>query len=102
MAMATSGSAPLDQRLRGVMRSWTLPIDSGCQQHLDSAIQQAMQRVQAEGVASDPAKLLEAETNFRRLLTEMTRQAGQMGLQELHEPTYFQAMASLCPLWPFC
>ena len=98
----SSGAPPLELRLTAIMQSWQLPIDPGCRQHLEQLIQQAAQRVRGEGLASDPARLLEAETNFRRLLTEMTRQAGVLGLQELHEPTFFNALSRLCPIWPFC
>ena len=83
-------------------QSWQLPIDPGCEQHLAQLIQQAAQRLQDEGFADDSSKLWEAETNFRRLLTEMTRQAGALGFRELHEPTFFEALSSLCPIWPFC
>lgn len=102
MSTVLSSETPLEGRLRAVMKSWQLPIDPGCEQHLEQLIQQAAQRVQIEGVAFDPGKLWEAETNFRRLLTEMTRQAGILGFHELHEPTYFNALSGLCPIWPFC
>lgn len=92
----------VEGRLRSIMYSWLLPIDPGCEQYLVQLIQQAAQRINGEGFASDQVKLLEMETNFRRLLTEMTRQAGALGFNELHEPTFFAAMNRLCPLWPFC
>lgn len=66
------GGASVEERLSVIMRSWQLPIDPGCEQHLAQLIHQAARRVQNEGFAADPGKLLEAETNFRRLLTEMT------------------------------
>lgn len=102
MPTVMSSGTPLEGRLMAVMRSWQLPIDPGCEQHLAQLIQQAAQRVQNDGFADDPGKLREAETNFRRLLTEMTRQAGALGFRELHEPTFFKALSSLCPIWPFC
>jgi len=102
MSTVMTGGTPLEARLTVVMQNWQLPINPGCEQHLVQLIQQAAQRVQADGFASDPGKLLEAETNFRRLLTEMTRQAGMLGFTELHEPTFFKALSSLCPIWPFC
>ena len=98
----SAGGKSVEEHLRVIMQSWQLPIDPGCEQHLEQLIRQAARRVQNEGFASDPNKLLEAETNFRRLLTEMTRQAGALGFHELHEPTYFNALSSLCPIWPFC
>ena len=102
MSTLMTGETPLKGRLMSVMQTWQLPIDPGCRQHLVQLIDQAAQRIEAEGFDSDPGKLWEAETNFRRLLTEMTRQAGALGLQELHEPTFFKALSSLCPIWPFC
>lgn len=89
-------------RLRAVMEAWMLPIDPGCKQHLAQLIRQAALRIDSEGFASDPTRLWEAETNLRKLLTEMTRQAGALGFNELHEPTFFNALSQLCPLWPFC
>ena len=102
MSTDKSSGTPLEDRLRAAMQSWQLTIDPGCKQHLEQLIQKAVQRVQLEGFSSDPTKLWEAETNFRRLLTEMTRQAGILGFHELHEPTFFNALSSLCPIWPFC
>ena len=84
------------------MHAWPLPIESGCEQHLTQLIQQATVRLDSEGSASDPIKVLEAEANLRKLLAEMTRQAGVLGFNELHEPTFFAALSKLCPLWPFC
>lgn len=97
-----SDAKAVEARLRAIMQSWLLPIVPGCEQHLSQLIQQAAARVEAEGFASDPAKLWEVETNFRKLLTEMTRQAGVLGFDELHEPTFFNSMSRLCPIWPFC
>lgn len=92
----------VEERLRAVMHAWPLPIDSGCQQHLTQLIHQAAVRLDSEGSASDSIKVLEAEANLRKLLAEMTRQAGALGFNELHEPTFFAALSKLCPLWPFC
>ncbi len=103
MVMSTINSGtPLEGRLIAVMQSWQLPIAPGCEQNLTQLIHQAAQRMQAEGFADDPGKLWEAETNFRRLLTEMTRQAGALAFNELHEATLSNALSSLCPVWPFC
>ena len=73
-----------------------------CQQHIEQLIHDSVQRVQDDGFADDANKLWEVETNFRILLTEMTRQAGILGFTELHEPTFFEALSKLCPIWPFC
>lgn len=92
----------VEDRLRAIMHSWLLPIDPGCERHLSQLIIQAAHQVAAEGHAANPRKLWEAENNFRKLLTEMTREAGVLGLNELHEPTFFNALSRLCPIWPFC
>lgn len=92
----------VEERLRAIMHSWLMPIEPGCEQHLTQLIRDAAQRVEVQGFAADPGKLWEAENNFRMLLTEMTRQAGALGLQELHEPTFFNSLSRLCPIWPFC
>lgn len=92
----------LEARLRAIMHSWQLPIDPAAEETLSELIQQAAQRVEAEGFAADLSKLWEVETNFRRLLTEMTRQAGALGLYQLDASAYVDAMARLCPIWPFC
>lgn len=92
----------IEERLRAIMHSWLMPIDPGCEQHLTQLIQQAAQRVEAEGFAADPDKLSVTENNFRMLLTTMTWEAGALGLSELHEPTFFKSLSRLCPIWPFC
>lgn len=97
-----SSTAPLEARLTAVMRAWPQPINPGCEHHLVQLIDRASQRMVAEGQGLDAARLDEAEANFRKLLAEMTRQAGMLGFSELHEPTLFKALDGLCPIWPFC
>ena len=97
-----SDAKAVEVRLRAIMQSWLLPIEPGCEQHLSQLIQQAAAQVEKEGFASDPIKLSEVETNFRIILTEMTRQAGALGFDQLHEPTFYNALSRLCPIWPFC
>jgi hypothetical protein len=94
--------AQIEVRLLAVMGSWTLPIEPGCEQHLRQFIRGAAVRADREGVRPDSPRILEAEHNLKKLLTEMTRQAGALGFDELHEPTFFNAKNKLCPLWPFC
>lgn len=89
-------------RLMAIMYSWLLPIAPDCEQNLIRLIRDAAQRIETEGFLADAAKLAEAETNFRKLLTEMTRQAGALGLDELRERTLDKSLARLCPIWPFC
>ena len=92
----------VEERLRGIMHAWQMPIDPGCEYHLSQQIVSAAQLVDAQGEAGNQGRIAEAESNFRKLLTEMTWEAGVMGLTELHEPTFFRAKSRLCPLWPFC
>ena len=96
------GSGSLENRLQAVMKSWKLPIDPGCEQHLNQLIQKAAQRMEDKGLADDLNELREAEVNFRRLLTEMTLQANAQGFHKLNELMFFEALGSLCPIWPFC
>jgi len=92
----------VEDRLKMIMNSWMPQIAPGCEPHLVQLIEKAAQRMDAEGFASNPMKLLEMEKNFRLLLTEMTMEAGVLGFRDLHEPTFFAAMNRLCPLFPFC
>lgn len=97
-----SDAQTVEERLRAIMHAWLMPIEPGCEQHLTQLIRQAAQRVEAEGFAANPDKLWEAENSLRTLLTEMTWEAGALGLHELHEPTFFNSLSRLCPIWPFC
>ncbi len=90
----------LEGRLRAIMDAWPMDIEAGCRDHLNQLIATASAEFASEG-ASSP-RLVEAEVNFRKILAEMTRQAGVLGFDELHEPTFFAAMSRLCPIWPFC
>lgn len=43
-----------------------------------------------------------ATTNTMRLVDEMMVVARETGLARLHQSTMGEALARLCPLWPFC
>ena len=92
----------IEARLKSVMLTWQLPIEPSCADLLNQVIQRAAERVVAEGFASDHEKIWEAETNLQKLLTEMTKQAGALGFNELRGQTFNNAFRQLCPLWPFC
>ena len=92
----------LKARLTAMMKSWPVPIEPGCEYHLSQLIDQAAQNFQAGGFTSDPKKFAEAENNFQKLLAQMTLEAGKLGYNELHEPTFFKVMSRICPLFPFC
>lgn len=96
---------PVEQveiRLLGIMAAWPLPIEPGCEQHLRQFIHAGAVRAVSEGHKPDSPRIGEAEANLRKFLAEMTRQAGVLGFDELHEPTFFNAKSKLCPVWPFC
>jgi len=92
----------LKTRLTGIMKSWPIPISPGCEHGLKQLIDQAVVKVQAAGLVTNVQKLNEAESNFERLLAEMTLEAGKQGFNELHEPTLSAALIRICPLFPFC
>lgn len=93
---------PLKTRLTAVMNSWPIPINPGCESGLKQLIDQAVTNMHAAGLDSQAQKLSEAESNFQRLLAEMTLEAGRQGFSELHEPTLAAALSRICPLFPFC
>ena len=92
----------VEERLRAVMHSWLLPIAPGCEQQLATLIQTAAKRLESNGDAAIQSKVAESEHNLRHLLTEMTREAGAQGFNELHESTLSSALSRLCPIYPFC
>jgi len=92
----------LKNKLTVIMNSWQLPISPGCEHALKQLIDQGVNKVQVAGWASNPQKIAEVLTNFDKLLTEMTWEAGKQGFTELHEPTLSAALLRICPLFPFC
>ena len=95
-----SSELSVDDRLQAVIDNWAFPIHPNCKQDLERLVRDSAAR--PPGLDWDSQKMEEAETNLRALLTEMTWQAGTMGLTELHESTLAGALAKLCPLFPFC
>lgn len=93
-----SNALAVENRLSAIMRSWLFPVEPGCERHLAQLIQKAAQRVEAAGYAADEEKLKEAENNFRRLLTEMTREAGAIYFQQPCSHSGDAAGASV-PMW---
>ncbi|MDO9105284.1 MAG: hypothetical protein Q7U57_10015 [Methylovulum sp.] len=92
----------IEARLKTIMQSWQMPIAPDCEHYLMQLIDQAGSNLRNRGLYSDQKKLLEVERNFEKLLVEMTWQAGVLGLHELREPTFHNALSSLCPIFPFC
>ena len=97
-----NGKAAAETRLKAVVHSWLAPVPPQTEAELARLIGNAVRRMDHDGTLSDPAKLLLAETNLRRLLTEMTREAGALGVQRLEGKTLEKALETLCPMWPFC
>jgi len=95
-------TVPLKERLTAIMKSWPIPINPGCEIGLEQLIDNAVISIQAAGLDSQVQTLNEAETNFQKLLAEMTLEAGRQGFNELHEPTLAAALSRICPLFPFC
>lgn len=73
-----------------------------CYQFTQDMVVTGVQRLFQEGRISDSRSLAQAEGNLVVFVEEMADAARIMGLQRLHEPTFFQAQKKLCPLWPFC
>jgi hypothetical protein len=102
MMVEMANPAELEAKLREVLESWPLPIADDCKSLLEGAMRQGALRAAAEDQSPWPERVTRAEENFRKLMTEMTWQAGAMGFAELHEPTFYASLQKLCPLWPFC
>jgi len=77
-------------------------IDKASERYEAASMGLPLDGVKSMAFPPDGAKLKEAEWNFGKLLDEMTLEAGRLGLNELHEPTFFYALQKLCPLFPFC
>jgi hypothetical protein len=90
----------IEGRFKSIMRESELPITPESEEKLIELIHHA--RVAHEKELSDPIKMSLAESNFRKLLTEMSHQANILGFTELQKETFFNARFKLCPLWPFC
>lgn len=79
-----------------------MPIGPDCAQRLDSLFERAADVVEQADMLDDPAKLLEAAASASTLVNRMLEEARRQGLTELREVTFFAALQSLCPIWPFC
>ncbi len=96
--MSGDGSGDLGGRLTAIMDRWHFPIEPGCRQRLSGLISMAAGR---HGGLTE-AQIEYAETNFRRMLSEMTSRAQAERLTELHEYTFDWVFPAICPLFPFC
>lgn len=79
-----------------------LTIASGCESHLRDFVIVGVQELIARGFGSSEVKVALAEARLSHFVAEMIDRAASAGDSELHEPTFFAARNSLCPLWPFC
>ena len=77
-------------------------IAPDCAEHLRSFINAGTETLNVEGYLQDVARLDLAEANVVSFTSQMIIEAITLGLNELHEPTFFAAKLALCPIWPFC
>lgn len=77
-------------------------IAHDCSVYLLEFIQRGISRMVEEGYENDEARIRKAESNLKRLIDGMVKEAESQRFDMLHEPTFFEAIKSLCPLWPFC
>ncbi len=106
----------LDARLRRVVVRIRLPVADDCARLFDRLIAVAVERVAETDArrADDAATAMrpddavhatrrdEAVDAFRRIVDDVTQQARILRLDALPAPAVVQALARLCPLWPFC
>ena len=100
--MANLGS--VSRRLWGRVQSGgsELPFDPGCEDLIKQLINDAANRIEIEGFSTDTRKLKKADEAIDKLISEMISLARQRGYSQLHEDTFYDALKSLCPIWPIC
>ncbi len=86
----------------GTARQEGFGIADNCEVHLRAFVNQGAARVIADQRADDPTALAEAGNNVVSFVQAMVMEARTLGFSELHEPTFFNTLARLCPIWPFC
>jgi hypothetical protein len=73
-----------------------------CLSTVRDMIRRGAERLDAEGFVNDEDRIVLAEANLSRYISEMILEARRRGYTELHEDTEYQAHITLCPIWPFC
>ena len=77
-------------------------IAPSCEVHLRPFLTNGAVMLAKEQMLEQPEQIAIAEAGTRRFVGYMVVAARQMGFAELHEPTFFETLKRLCPLWPFC
>ncbi|MDF3071043.1 MAG: hypothetical protein K0R38_6644 [Polyangiaceae bacterium] len=94
-----------EQTLRTVMaqsiNATNLPISAPCALDLERLVRTGALALHANGPPS-PTELDLASASLRRLIYEMGYAARSRGAPELQEWSLRDALAQLCPLYPFC
>ena len=95
---------PLEERFWALAQTQTAGFGFApdCESLMRSFISLGVARLKKEGFADNEYKIYEAEANLSRFIHAMTQEAMRLGLRELHEPTFNNVWAWICPLWAFC
>lgn len=68
----------------------------------DRLLDAAASTMRAEGAANDEPHMRAAEAVAVVFADAVMESAQARGFSEAHEPTFFDAVNRLCPIWPFC
>ncbi len=77
-------------------------IEDGCEQALRYAIRRGASHLLGRGLVMDPTAIGRAYSSTIALVEAMVQAAKERGEFTLEEHTVEDALARLCPLFPFC
>jgi hypothetical protein len=77
-------------------------IEPGCEQALHDAIRRGASFLLGRGLVMDPTAFSRAYASTLALVEAMVQAAKERGEFTLEEHTVEDALARLCPLFPFC
>jgi hypothetical protein len=100
--MATLDSVTRRLWAKAQYRAADIGFAPNCEYLVKQLIENAAQRIESEGLLSEPDQIAIAEANIERFISEMVLEARRSGYSELHEGTFEAAKKKLCPLWPIC
>lgn len=92
----------LESRAWSAASAFELTFDPNCWQDVVSRIDAAVAQMERSGQLGEPDRLLEAQNNLARLVEAMVEPAKALGTTQLQEQALRQALARLCPIFPFC
>lgn len=94
----------VDKRLKTVASraKGKFGIMSDCENYLNEFIEHGVKVLSSQGFLGNETELRKAESNLVRFVNAMKDEARNQKLAVLHEFTFMNAKARLCPLWPFC